>query len=501
MLQPQPRKNTAAPVTRLQAAAILELRRRERIREREAQGGGRAAGLPPWAEAFQQPARYKVAWGGRGSGKSHTFARMLLLQAAQRPLRVLCARELQISIRDSVHRLLSDLVGVLGLADQFDVGQSYLRGHNGSEFIFKGLRHNATEIKSTEGIDRCFIEEAQAVSEDSWQLLIPTIRAPGSEIWAVFNPDQDSDPTYRRFVTNPPEHATVRRVNYTENPWFPPELELERAYMARTDPDAYAHVWLGECRTHTDAQVLAGKWIIDVFEPGADWDGPYFGADWGFAKDPTALVKCWIAARRLYIEHEAWGVEVSLNDTPALFDRVPGARSAIVRADSARPETIQHVRELGYPGLRAAQKWPGSVEDGVEFLRSFERIVIHERCKHVAEEARLWSYKTDRRTGDVLPVLKDGWEHTFDSVRYSLTPLIRQRKSALWLPEDTMNPEQERLIAALPGVDKALLLSISDAPDGACGGCTSFKGGWCAEREVHVGARDPGCILFARGAA
>lgn len=479
---------------RLQAAATLEMRRRERARVL----GGTAdqPQLPPWAADFAKPSRYKVAWGGRGSAKSHTFARMLLLQAAEKPLRILCARELQISIKDSVHRLLADLVSAMGLDDKFEVGQSFLRGKNGSDFIFKGLRHNAAEIKSTEGIDRVFVEEASAVSDDSWKLLIPTIRAPGSEIWAVFNPDQASDPVYRRFVIDPPDNAIVRRVNYDDNPWFPPELEAERAYLARVDPDAYAHVWLGECRTHTEAQVLGGKWHVDIFEPEADWDGPYYGADWGFAQDPSTLVKCWIKDRVLYVEHEAWGVEISLDNTPELFDRVPGARAAIVYADCARPETINHLRERGYAGMTAAKKWSGSVEDGVEFLRSFEKIVIHDRCKHAIEEARLWSYKTDRLTGDVLPALKPGNDHVVDAIRYSLSTLIRSRKSALYLHEDTMNPDQERLAALLPGVERDLLRKIADTTEGTCGRCTAFQEGQCLERDYRVGVNDPGCVLY-----
>ena len=435
---------------------------------------------------------------GTVTHNSWTFARMLLQRAADKPLRILCARELQISIRDSVHRLLTDLVSAMGLDDKFEVGQSFLRGKNGSEFIFKGLRHNAAEIKSTEGVDIAWIEEASSVSDDSWALLIPTIRAPGSEIWAVFNPDQVTDPVYRRFVIDPPDNAIVRRVNYDDNPWFPPELEAERSYLARVDPDAYAHVWLGECRTHTEAQVLGGKWCVDIFEPGDDWDGPYYGADWGFAQDPSTLVKCWIKERVLYVEHEAWGVEISLDNTPELFDRVPGARAAIVYADCARPETINHLRERGYAGMTAAKKWSGSVEDGVEFLRSFEKIVIHDRCKHAIEEARLWSYKTDRLTGDVLPALKPGNDHLMcDALRYALGPLIRSRKSALYLfQEGTMNAQQERMAAALPGIAPEVLLRVADVPGGACGRCSAFQDGMCQERQMLVGATDPGCVLF-----
>ncbi len=476
------------PALPLAARAAAELERRRRKRARHGTDVEPSREQPPWAAHFSPPARYKVAWGGRGSGKSWSFARMLLLRAAEKPIRVLCARELQISIKDSVHRLLSDQVHAMGLSDKFDVGQSYIRGINGAEFIFKGLRHNAAEIKSMEGIDVCWVEEAQAVSERSWELLIPTIRVPGSEIWISFNPDQATDPTYKRFVTSPPDGAIVRRVNWDDNPWFPPDLERERAHMARTDPDAYAHVWLGECRSYSDAQVLNGKWVIDVFEPEATWQGPYFGADWGFAKDPTALVKCWIDARILYVEHEAYGVEVPLDDTPELFSRVPGAREHVIRADCARPETINHLINHGWPNVTAAKKWPGSVEDGIEFLRSFEQIIIHERCKHAAEEARLWSFKTDRLTGDVLPSLVDANDHIWDAARYALGPIIRARKGALWLQDE---PE-----AAATPLDALRAKLAAVTPEGSCGTCSAYRDGLCVERGLTVGERDPGCGMW-----
>lgn len=483
---------------KIAAAAALELRRRERARELDAKRNSNSL-LPDWTSRFNRDSRYKIAFGGRGSGKSWAFARMLLLRAAREPTRVLCARELQISIKDSVHRLLADQVHELGLTDIFDVGQSYLRGKNGSEFIFKGLRHNAGEIKSMEGINVCWVEEAQAVSDSSWKLLIPTIRAPGSEIWISFNPDQETDPTYQRFVSNKPPRSIVTRVNYTENPWFPAELELERSHMERTDPDAYAHVWLGECRTYTHAQVLKGKWAVEPFEPQLNWDGPYYGADWGYAQDPTVLTRCWIKERMLFVEYEAYGIEVALDDTPELFDRVPGSRNAVIRADSARPETIRHLRDLGFDSLTAAKKWPGSVEDGVEFLRSFERIIIHPRCKHAADEARFWSFKVDRLTEDVLPVLKPGNDHVWDSVRYALSPIIRSRKTALMIPEDPMAKARAEVAEKFPGIEEKIMSKVNDLPAGSvCGRCVSFDNSrsHCREREFSVRPGDPGCDMF-----
>ena len=375
---------------------------------------------------FLPHARFKAAYGGRGSGKSWAFARMAILRAWHKPIRVLCAREFQVSISDSVHHLLAAQIDALGLQGGFEVGESFIRAKNGSEFIFRGIRRNPTGLKSMEDVKICWVEEAQDISEASWKMLTPTIRAPGSEIWVTFNPNEATDPTYRRFVGDPMPGVVSRKVNWSDNPHFPPELEQERAWMAKTDPDAYSHVWEGNCIQASDAQVLRGKITIEPFEPKQGWDGPYYGADWGFAQDPTTLVKVWVGERRLWVEHEAYGVGVEIDHTPAMFDRVPGSRQHLIRADSARPETISYMGRNGFK-MAPAPKWEGSVKDGVVHLRGYEQIVLHPRCKHAAEEARLWKYKTDRLTGDVLPELHPGHEHIWDAVRYALAPLIQRR--------------------------------------------------------------------------
>jgi len=379
------------------------------------------------AEPFEDlntPARYKVYYGGRGSGKSWHFARHLLIEAAKRPLRILCARELQVSIRDSVHRLLADQIEAMGLGSFYEIKNNEIVAINGSLFIFEGLRHNITKIKSMEGIDICWVEEAERVSEDSWRVLIPTIRKPNSEIWVSFNPEQETDPTYVRFVKNPPPGSVVKKVGWKDNPWFPEALRKQMEYDYTVDPDSASHIWGGECKKISDAQVFKGKWIMEHFEPGPDWTGPYFGADWGFSKDPTTLVKCWVYENKLYIEHEAYGVGVEITETPALFDSIPGSRKHTIRADSARPETISHMRRSGF-NIVGAKKGPGSVEDGVAHLRGYEKIVIHPRCKYTSQEARLWSYKVDKLTGDVLPVLVDANNHCMDAIRYALEPIMR----------------------------------------------------------------------------
>jgi phage terminase large subunit len=381
--------------------------------------------------------RYKVAFGGRGSAKSWTVADALILRAVSRPQRILCAREFQRSIADSVHHLLETQIDRMGLRPAFDVHNTSIACKpTGSEFIFTGLKHNIKSLKSCEGIDVCWVEEAEAVSDESWENLIPTIRKSGSEIWITFNPDQETDPTYQRFIVNPPPKCKSAKVSWRDNPDLPDVLKDELEHLRRTDPDAYAHVWEGGCWTRSDAQIFNGKWVIDDFEPvagshrpEANWNGPYQGADWGFSSDPTVLLKMWVHNKRLYVEHEAYKVGCDIVDTPKLFDSVPNSRRYVIRADSARPETINHVRRAGFH-IEPATKWPKSVEDGITLLRSFEKIVIHPRCKNMVQEARLYSYKTDKLTGDVLPDIIDRHNHCWDAARYGLLPLIRRRAPA-----------------------------------------------------------------------
>ena len=380
----------------------------------------------PFQPLFQ-PARYKVFYGGRGAGRSWSCARALLLMGVAKQLRILCARETQLSIADSVHKLLGEQVDILELSSFYDVQKSRIIGANGTEFLFKGIKHNPQEIKSTEGVDVAWVEEAQAVSENSWNILIPTIRKDNSEIWITFNPGEEADPTYQRFVLNPPPGAVVKKVNWHDNPWLPKVLRDEMEYLRRVDYDAYLHVWEGEPRTISDAVIFKGKFTVEPFDTPTDARF-YFGADWGFSQDPTTLVRAFVRDKSLYIDHEAYGIGVDIDKTPALFDAVPDSRKWQIYADSARPETISYMRRAGFK-IAACEKWSGSVEDGIAFLRSFERIVIHERCKHTAEEFRLYKYKVDAQSNEVLPVIVDKHNHCTDSLRYALGRLIRQKRS------------------------------------------------------------------------
>jgi phage terminase large subunit len=374
--------------------------------------------LPAAYQPLFEPYRYKVFYGGRGKAASWSFARALLVIVAKTGKRVLCTREYQSSIADSVHRLLTDQITALKLDHIYSPRLSEIRCINGGLFLFEGLRHNPTKIKSTEGIDIAWVAEAEKTSKDSWDILIPTIRKEGSEIWVEFNPDAEDDPTYQRMVVNPPEDSVVRYLTYRDNPFFPEVLRKEMEYDRRVDPDRYQWVWEGKTRTISDALVLHGKYVVEPFEH-EDVDRYYYGADWGFSEDPTTLVRCYIIGRTLYVDQEAYGVGVDIDDTPQLFDSVPGSREWPIVADSARPETISYMRRKGYK-IRSAKKGAGSVQDGIQYLRNFERIVIHPRCRHTIAEAGSYSYKRDRITGEVLPVLEDSHNHCIDALRYSL---------------------------------------------------------------------------------
>ncbi len=354
--------------------------------------------------------------------------------------RAVCIREIQRSLDQSVKSLIEDKIRKLDVGRHFDIldREIYIldgRGRRTGVIIFEGMQnHTADSIKSLEGYRIAWVEEAQTLSARSMELLTPTLRLAGSQIWFSWNPDDEEDPV-DAFMRSPeaeedPDICAIR-VNYSDNPWFKDTaLVTDMVRMRRTDPDKYAHIWLGEYRKLSDAQVLRGRWSINELEPQPWWDGPYFGADWGFSVDPTALVKLWVNGkdRTLYLEAEAYGHQVDIDLTPNLFDKIPGSRKHVIRADNARPETISFLRNHGFPKCVAAEKWPGSVEDGVEHLRSYDRIVIHPNCTNAIREARAWSWKIDKRTGDVLPDLVDKDNHIWDAARYALAPIIRNKK-------------------------------------------------------------------------
>lgn len=394
---------------------------------------------PKLIPVFSSNYRYRGSWGGRGSGKTRTFAKMTAVRGvmfAESGVEgvILCGREYMNSLSDSsMEEVKQAIRSEPWLDNYYEIGDNFIRAKNRKVwYVFSGLRHNLDSIKSKARILIAWIDEAESVSEIAWSKLIPTVREEGSEVWVTWNPEIDGSATDKRFRKNPPSNAIIVEMNHGDNPWFPSVLEEERlSDQERLDSATYAWIWEGAYLENSDKQVLANKYVVKSF-PDDLWqkaDRLLFGADFGFAKDPNTLLRQFILNDCLYIEYEAYGIGVELDHMPAFYDKIPESRKWPIKADSARPETISYLKRQGF-NISAAKKWQGSVEDGITHLRGFKQIIIHPRCKETAKEARLYSYKTDRITGEVLPVIEDKNNHCWDAVRYGLDGYITQKSNA-----------------------------------------------------------------------
>lgn len=387
---------------------------------------------PIWAAPFKSPSRYKAAYGGRESGKSHQFAQMLVERCIiDHNLFAVGIREVQKSIAYSVKALIEQKIGAIGASEYFDIQDTVIKRRGGTgKIIFAGLQdHTADSLKSLEGVDIAWVEEAQSLSQRSLDILRPTIRKPGSELWFSWNPDTPSDPVDVFFRGEfPPDDAIIIEVNYDKNPWFkfsPNAKELERD--RQRDPEKFAHVWLGKYKNF-GSSVVFKNWECREFDTPPD-AVLRFGADWGFASDPSVLIRCYIVGRTLYVDYEVYEEQCEIIDLPTKFMQIPGAERWPIVADSSRPETISHMRRHGFPKIVPAVKGPRSVEDGVEWLKSFD-IVVHPRCEHTVRELTLYSYKIDKKTSTVLPELEDKDNHVIDALRYACESARRAQRAA-----------------------------------------------------------------------
>lgn len=374
---------------------------------------------PRWAvPVVSGAARYKGAHGGRGSGKSHLFGEHLIELCSIQKVDAVCVREIQKSLNQSVKKLLENKIVDLGVQHLFEVQRDQILSSHGGRIIFQGMQnHTAESIKSLEGYDIAWVEEAQTLSQHSLDLLRPTIRKPGSELWFTWNPRNATDPVDALLRgIEPPPNSVIIPVNYEDNPWFPDVLRDEMEYDKKRDPEKFQHIWRGAYLKNSEARVFK-NWKVEEFEAPADAVHRQ-GADWGFATDPTTLIRCHIIGRTLYIDHEAYRVGCEITDTPALFMTVPDSEKWPITADNARPETISHMRKNGFPKIMPAVKGAKSVEEGVAWLQSFD-IVVHPRCIHTIDELTHYSYKIDKLTSIVLPELGDKDNHVIDALRYA----------------------------------------------------------------------------------
>ncbi|MGC2870954.1 PBSX family phage terminase large subunit [Pasteurella multocida subsp. multocida] len=398
---------------------------------------------PKLIPVFSGNYRYRGSYGGRGSAKTRTFAKMTAVIAYKRAMAgdsgvILCGREFMNSLDDSSLEEIKQAIRTEPFLDDFfEIGEKYIRTKCGRvSYIFSGLRHNLDSIKSKARILLAWVDEAESVSETAWRKLIPTVREHDSEIWLTWNPEKRDSATDKRFRQFPPDNSVIVEMNYTDNPWFPDVLEQERLNdKKRLDDATYRWIWEGAYLEASEAQIFNGKYEELEFKPNQDFNGPYFGLDFGFAKDPTAAVKCWVFDNNLYIEYEAGKTGLELDHTAGFMkERVPDIEKYILRADSARPESISYLKRNGIPRIEGVKKWSGSVEDGIEHIKSYKKVYIHPRCKETLREFRLYSYKTDRLTGDVLPTVLDEHNHYIDAIRYALNPLMQHMGRSTQLP-------------------------------------------------------------------
>ena len=378
-------------------------------------------------------ADFRGASGGRGSGKTVSFVMVAAWLGAVKPLKIALARYFQASIQTGLFAELkwviqNDKTGFL--ARNYIVGKNYVVGKNGTSYTFKGLSTNIHELKGDAKLSIVLIDEAEKVPKEAWDTIIPTIREENSELWACWNPVDEDSEVHKIFIANGKGDPRIRHAvcNWRDNPWFSEKSQRDRRRHKENDPATYNHIWEGEFLILSDSQILGGKWVVQEFEPDYSFGQFYLGADFGFSQDPSTLIKCWIKDDCLYVSDEIYAIGVELTDFDKFYDRIEGSRIGKIYGDNSRPETISYIRRLGFR-IRACDKWAGSVQDGIAFLRGFKKIIIHPRCKETIKECRYYQYKVDARTGKITTEIVDKHNHCLDAIRYALGDKIKKRGS------------------------------------------------------------------------
>lgn len=380
--------------------------------------------------------RYKIFHGGRGGAKTQHFARALIKLSQEYKVNILCCREIQNSIEDSVYRVIKLLIEKHDIGGDFDIkNDKIINRYTGSVFIFKGLKRQTVDsLKSLEGIDICWVEEAHSVTHKSWEVLDPTIRANNSEIWISFNRKLPNDPVWERYCKNPDNETLLVKVNWYDNDYFPETLKKVKDRDYKRDPQQARHIWEGEPEVRSEALIFNGYWEVKDFELEGEvvW---WHGNDWGFANDPTTLIRCCEIDNHLYIDKAVGAKKCDIGrDTANLFNRIETAKKWPIRSDSARPESISMMRKFGF-NMVPAKKGKGSIEDGIQHLKSYDMIIIHSSLDEVIKEFSTYSYKVDKTTEEVLPIIVDDNNHYIDALRYALEPVMKSRKIEQTAPE------------------------------------------------------------------
>ncbi len=378
---------------------------------------------------YLEDKRYYFLKGGRGSGKSWAIIDYILFSLMRnQDLDIICLREVQRSIQHSSKKLLEARIEHHKIGHYFQVQEQTIFARRGAgSIIFQGLQtHTADSIKSMEGIDIAFVEEAQTISSHSLELLVPTIRKNTSKLIFAWNPELSDDAI--ELLEDGVEDAVKIFINYPDNPFCPEVLVEEAERMRRRDYENFSHIYMGQFRSRSDAQIFGGRFEVTPFEITEEHGAPLHGLDFGFSNDPTAAIRLYIKDNTLYIAREAGKTKLDLDDTADfLISMMSGIDKYPLPCDNARPESISHLQKHGLPRAYSVKKWPGSIEDGIEFIKTFDNIVIHPRCTETANEFKMYCYKTDKRTDEILPDIEDKYNHYLDATRYALGKMIRPR--------------------------------------------------------------------------
>ncbi len=399
--------------------------------------------------------RYKILYGGRSSGKSATVNRYLITRAMQSRTKILCTREFQSSIASSTYAELRDLIYQYDLHDTslsvyFDVKHDRISCSNGSEFIFKGLARDIMQIKSIPNIDICFVEEAETIDDHLWDILIPSIRADGSEIIVCFNPREKQSATYQRFIESAQQDDEWRiEINYPDNPFNSKTILQEIAKLKKHDYAKYEHIYLGKVLDMTEDVIFKGVFEVEDLEleyhkVGKFWHKGnqkykmYYGGDFGFSVDPMAFTElCFINRDTIYIHNEIYETKLLISEYKSrILKTCDTINTSVSSWDCSRPDSIAELNQMGL-NCEPAEKNKGSVEAGIEYLRS-KRIIIHPRCTNTIYEFYNYRYKTDKDTGNITTDIIDKNNHAIDAIRYALHRHITALRKRIYFSENTL---------------------------------------------------------------
>lgn len=393
-----------------------------------------------------EEARYYGVYGGRGSGKSNSVAQRILEQCVEDPTtRVLCAREVQKSIKYSSKKLLEDWITKKDLWDYFASFENEIRlkGHPVKEkngvIYFVGLSDASAEsVKSLENFDIAWLEEASTISEKSWGLLTPTFRKPKSKIFCTWNPRSEKDPIdlFFRGEKKHPSAITIS-ANYYDNPFLSQEAINEAEVLKAKDYEKYEHIWLGSYEKNSESRIFRNFSVKEFETP---YDANFlFGLDFGYSRDPLVLTRCFFGdfenneivandhGKTLFVDYSLYRDKCEVVETPKTLRLVPESSNYTIRCDSARPEIISYLKKNGFPLATRSLKGANSIVDGISFINSFD-LVIHERCNRLIEDLENYRYKVNKLTEEISNKPGDKFADGPDSLRYAVEAAMKKKK-------------------------------------------------------------------------